>query len=333
MSPQKAATILTFTSTGEASYGTTGATTRKLHGLTDASLVIAEKVEAVPAVGWFGPGPVANRVAQSGEGNIEGICLYEDMPNILNGLFSAIGASTSTAAPYAYPYAAPTNSTSVVYTYTLEYGTPSVSYTAMGVVLDGINVKGEAGGYWTYSSPLLAKQVKNVTPTTAANVDRSVNPVRMADTTLYLDAFSTGTIGTTAISASLISFEADVKMNRHTKTFAGSLYPGSWGDDRTEATLKMVLEFSSTQQTFLQELVGSTGVALQRQIRIQASQDSSASQKIMRIDFAGILSENVKLWDDRDGNMTIDLTFTGKHSTALNTWGRFHVENGSSSTT
>ena len=336
---QTAAKVLTFTSTGESSWGTSGAATKKYHGLTDATLTIVEKVEAVPVVGWFGPGPVANEQAQSGEGTFEGTVVYEDITNVLNGLFTYTSASTGnstggTTAPYYYSWTAPVSSTQVVATYTLEYGTTGQAYTAIGSALNGLTLRGEAAGYWTFSSPVIAKQIKPLTGlTTAALVDRTVNPARMADTTLYMDAFSTGTIGATAISASLISFEANINMNRHTKTFAGSLYPGGWGEGRTEGTLRTLLEFNTTQKALIDELLGTTGVALQRQIRIKASQGSSATQKSMALDFCGIVSDPIKFWDDRDGNMTVDLTWTGKYSTAISNWLRFIVENGSSSTT
>lgn len=333
MGGASAARVLAFQSSGESAWGTTGAATKKLHGITDVSLTIVEKVEAVPTVGNYGPGPVAAEVAQSGEGQIEGIVLYEDSVNILNGLFTAIiNSVTTSGAPYTYAYTAPVNSTQVCYSYTLEWGTTGQSYTAPGSVINGINIKGEAGGLWTYSAPVIAKLIKSVTPTTAAWVDRTVNPVRMADTTLYVDG-STGTIGTTAISATLINFEMALNAGRHTKQFAGSINPASWGDAQMEGTLRTLLEFGSTAKAYVDELLGSTGAAVRRQIRINATEGTSAAVKAFGIDFAGIIGENIKLWDDRDGNMTVDLTWKGQYSTQLANWLKFNLQNGSSSTT
>lgn len=338
---QSAAKVLSFTSTGEVggTWGSTGVATKKLHGLTDCTLSIVTKTETVRSVGWYGPGPVANEVSQSGEGNFEGVALYEDITNIMGGLFGHTSGSTGNStggstAPYYYAWTAPVTSTQIVTTFDLEYGTTGQAYMAVGAIIDGITIKGEAGGYWTYSSPILAKQIKPLTGlTTAALIDRTVNPIKMADTSLYMDAFSTGTMGGTAISASLISFELSAKANRHMKTFAGSLYPGGWGDAPMDGSLKTVLEFNTTQKALVDELLGTTGTALQRQIRIKGSQGSSGTLKSAALDFCGIVSEPIKLWDDRDGNLTVELNWAGKYSTSISNWFRAIIECGSSSTT
>lgn len=341
MCAQSAAKVLLFTSTGEVggTWGSSGAATKKLHGLTDCNLTIVEKVESVRSVGWYGPGPVAAEVQQSGEANFDALALYEDLACLLGGIFTHTSGSTGNStggagAPYYWSWTAPVNSTQVSTTFTLEYGTSGQAYTAIGAILNGINIKGEAGGYWTLSCPVLTQQIKPMSAlSTAGNIDRTVNPIRMANTSLYMDAFSTGTMGATAISVSLISFELDFKANRHLKQFAGSLYPGGWGDGPIEGTLKTLLEFNTTQKALVDELLGSTGAALERQIRIKASQGSSATLKSAALDFCGIMASPVKLWDDRDGNMTVELNWAGKYSTAISNFLRCIVENGTSSTT
>jgi hypothetical protein len=336
--PASAAKVLQFNSTGEASWGSTTASTIKLHGLTDASLKINSTVEVVPSVGWFGPGPIAQEQSNSGEGNMEMVATYEESPRIMNAFFTAIAASTITSgSPYNYPYTAPTASTQVVKTYTIEYGTTGAAYRAPGSVGKHFTIRGEAGGFWTMGVDTIAKQIVAATSglSTASTglSDRNVNPVRMADTTLYVDAFSTGTIGSTSIAASLISFELDVETNRHLKQFAGSINPSSWGDGKYEGSLRITAEFNSSVKAWVDELLGSTGAAVSRQIRIGATQDSSASVKTFNLDFAGIKSEGETLFSDRDGNMTVDLTFMGRYSTGLANWFACNIQNGSSSTT
>jgi hypothetical protein len=84
---------------------------------------------------------------------------------------------------------------------------------------------------------------------------------------------------------------------------------------------------------------------VQRQIRLWASSTSTASSTgfAAAIDFAGYVSAPVRLWGDRDGNCTVDLTWTGKFTTAMmptapagSTAGNylcFEIVNESSSTT
>lgn len=335
--PATAARMLLYNTTGEGTYGSTTAATSKLHGVTDASLKINSKTEVVPGVGWLGPSPTAAEMMQSGEGSMDMVATYEEMPRIFNGIFAAIGASTSTsgAAPYNYPYTAPVTSTQVCYTYTWEYGATGALYKASGVVFNGLTIRGEVGDWWRASVPALCKQVTAATGgfTTAANVDRTVNPIKMSDTTLYVDAFSTGTIGGTSVAATLISFELNFNPNRHLKTFAGSKYPNSWGEGKTEASLKMTAEFNASAKAYVDELLGSTGAEVRRQIRLGATQGSSAAQKTANLDFAGILVDGATLFSDREGNITVDLTWQAQYSTGLANHFAANFQNGSSSTT
>lgn len=334
--PSNAAKLVHISS-GLGTWGSEGAAARKLMGVTDCSFQVVEKSQTVRALGWIGPSPISAEVAQSAEGSMEGVCVYEDMPTILNGFFTGIDSSTSTGASpsgYNYPYTAPVSSTQAIFTYTLEYGTTGAAYTANGVTFNELTVRGEAGDLWQYTVGAVAK---NIIPSTSglstAMSDRAVNPVRMADTTLYVDPISTGTAGGTSVSATLISFEETIRTGRHTKTFAGSLTPGAHGDGPFEVTLKTVAEFNASAKAYVDELLGTTGAAVRRQIRIGATQGSSASTKTFNLDTAGILSEGFKLFDDRDGNMTVALTWNGVYSTGLGNSFACNVVNGSSSTT
>lgn len=330
-------------SSGETSWGTTGNPTRKVHGITDATLKIDSEVEAVPAVGWYGPGPVAEEVSQSGSATIEGTACYEEMPSFLNAFFVAINNSTSTtgddgAPPYRYPYEAPGSSTQACYTYTIHYGTTGQAYRAPGSVLNNLVIRGEAGGLWTYSMEAFAKQiVPSTSGISTGMTDRTVNPIRMADTNLAVAAFTAQTTDLSAtgsiVSATLIDFELTVNPNRHLKTFAGSLFPGDWGDSRYEGTLRMTLEFNSTVKGYVDAALGSTGAVVQRAIRIGATEGSSATLKSMNLDFAGIKSEGETLWTDRDGNMTVETMWQGMYSTGISNWFECDVIHGSSSTT
>ena len=337
-------------SSAEGTWGSTGVATRKLSGVTDASLRVLDAVEVVPSLGWMGPGPNAAEVAQSGEGTISMVLSYEELTYLLNGVFTAIGASTSTtgvpptasAPPYNYPYLAPTTSTQSVYTYTMEYGTTGATYRAPGSVVKSLSIKGEAAGLWSATVNTVCKQIVASTSGLSTGLTAAtVNPIRMADTSLYIDTFTSTAAGGSAASATLIAFDLNLETNRHTKTFAGALIPGSWGDGRMEGTLKLTAEFNASAKALVDELLGSTGAAVKRLIRIGATQGSSASVKAANLDFAGIKVDGETLFSDRDGNMTVELAFQGLYSSGLGGiystgnggWFVANVQNGSSSTT
>jgi hypothetical protein len=348
------AVVVLVPSTGEigGTWGSSGVANRKLHGLTDQTFSVAEQTEALPMVGYYGPSPVNEETQQSGEFSMSGVYTYQEAPKLLNGFFAGASTSTGAADPFPYYYAAPTASTQACFTYCLEFGTTGVPYKSYGSIFNSLNITGEAGSLWKFSVDGFSKQIAVSSGlSTAAFADqRAMTPVAMKDTEIYLNPLATGAYASSSgvVSAALISFNLTYNPNRHLKFFAGSKYPQSWGDDRNEGTLQTVLEFSSQPQALLAELIAnsaslatSSGLPLQKQITLKALHNGTASTWAAQIDFAGIVSEPIQMWTNRDGNCTVELTWSGKFSTALtvplsSTVGNylgFTVFNGSSSTT
>ena len=342
--PSNAARVVNLSS-AEGTWGAENPVVRVLHGVTEASLKIADTIESPHFLGWIGHGPLSAETQQHGEGSLDLLATYEEAPVLLNMFFTAIGASTSAAAPYSYPYVAPVQTTQVVHTLTMEYGTAGAAYTALGNIGTELTIKGEAGGMWNMSVATLSKNIiASSSGMASAFATKSVRPVRMADTTLSIDAFSTGTMGATAVSATLASFELGLKTGRHLKTFAGSLTPTAWGDGVMEGSLKLTAEFNASAKALVDEMLstatggvnnGSTGTFGKRQIRISATQATSSGLTVgtFTLDFAGVKTEGETLFSDRDRNMTVDLTYQGLYSTALGNWFAATVVNGTSSTT
>ncbi len=352
----KAAIVVLIPSTGEVggAWASTATPTRKLHGLTDSSFSVTSKTEVVPMVGYYGASPISDEVQRGAEFQMDGVWSYQEAPKYLNGFFTYTSQSTAAAAPYDYYWSAPVASTQACATYRFEFGPSSnEAYASVGSIFNSLKVSAETGSYWKFSIGGFAKLIETCTGlTTAAWADaRAMKPVAMKDTAIRMSPFATGAYGTSSgeLSASLISFELNYDPKRHLKYFAGSVEAQGWGDDRSEATLRVVLEYKSTAKAAVDAMLKSststtsTGVTLQRQIQIYASSTSTASSTgfVSAIDFAGVLSQPIKLWNDRDGNLTLDLTFAGKFTTAMSCVGSselgnylaFRVTNDSSSTT
>lgn len=270
-----------------------------------------------------------------------------------NAIFTHSSASTGAAAPYDFHWAAPVATTQVCATYAYEFGTTGVPYVAHGGITNSLRISGEAGSNWQFTVGGFAKDIVSLSSglSTAAFADaRSMTPVAMKDTHLRLSPFATGLYGTSSgqVDATLISFELNYNPNRHLKQFAGSVTPGNWGDGRSEGTLRTVLEFNANAKAYVDELVGdagtvpSTGAMLQRQVQVYASATSTAGTTgfVSAIRFAGAVSSPIPLWGDRDGNLTVDITWGGKFSTAFTPIGStdgnflsFQISNNTSSTT
>jgi len=338
--PSIAANQVLISSTGElaGTWGSTGvAASRKLHGVEEFNATVTEAVETPRAVGWFGPGPVGNEVSQGAEFNMSGTWTYQEAVKILNGIFTASTASTCASTGFIdWHWFAPLYSTQICFTYPIEFGASTGNaYKINGGVLSELTLSGEAGGLWKFETAGFGRNILALTTgmSTSAIADvRAVNAVAMKDTQLRINPMTTGTWGSSSglVDATLISFELSVDTKRHAKLFAGGRNPGGWGDGVFEGTLKTVLEFNASAKAYVDSLLGqnatgSTGAQLERIITLWATRDSSAL--VSAFNFAGIVSEPVKLWDDRDGNMTVELTWAGKFTTGLQDIGTSGVGN------
>jgi len=209
--------------------------------------------------------------------------------------------------------------------YTVQIGTTDAEYALRTGMFTNLTISGEAGGMWEVSADLLGAAVTTMAMTTGLDV-RDVDLIRMADTNIYVTPWAQSTLTTTALSATLISFELTANPQRHLKTFAGSGNPAAYGDSTWEGQLTTVLEFNSNAKTFVDEMV-SPDTLVQRQIRLRASTGSATEARQATIDFAGTLADNVTLWDERDGNMTVSLVWNGTYNTANTSWLKLDVKN------
>jgi hypothetical protein len=193
--------------------------------------------------------------------------------------------------------------------YTIEYGAPNAEYQITGGLFSSLEVTGEAGGIWEGTVEVVGKAVVAEALTTGKAI-RDVDLIRMADTTLKVDTWA-GTMGTTAVPATLISFTLTANPGTHLKTFAGSLTPTGYGSDRWDATLVTVLEYNASAKAYVDALLSGL---VQRQIQIQATQGTTTAAREATIKFCGTLIDGAELFSDRDGNVTVELTWKGTYN-------------------
>ena len=296
----------------------------KLAGVTDASLDIVQDVYQPTFVGTLAPAIVSAQMSQHGEMSISQAMSYQDICYWLDGIFGTAAASAAANTTYVYNYAAALETVTTAPAYTVQYGYSGTEYTLEGGLCTNLNISGEAGGVWEASVDLLGRAVSTMAMTTGVDT-RDVDIIRMSDTKLYLTAWPVSTISGTEVDATLISFDLTVNPQRHIKYFAGSINPGGHGDSNWESQLTTVLEFNSDAKALVDELTNPALV--QRQLRIQASTGSTTEAREATIDFAGTIVDNVKLFDDRDGNMTISITWNGTYNSGLANFLKAKVKN------
>lgn len=323
------ASVLRQVFLGKEQLNTWGASTKaptaKLMGLTDASLSIAQTVDTPELVGTLAPGTVAAQSEYHGEGSVEQRASYQDICYWLDGIFGPATASAAGTSLYTYNYIAPISASTTPQHYTVGFGTTDAAYEMDGAIVNNLSIGVEAGQIWTVGVDLLGHSISTAAISTCA--DRVVDLIKASDTTVYMDSWTSATIGNTQLAATLISADLTVNPGRHLKTFVGSITPQAYGENRWEGQMVTVLEFNSSAKAIVDALVAPALV--QRQIRLKATQGSGTSTRLAQIDFAGTLVDSVELFGDRDGNMTVSLTWNGTVNTQwpVDSWCKFKVTN------
>lgn len=309
----------------ETAWGTTAAATAKVMGTTDISLDIVDVVhQSEDLNGTLYPSDLVALCSQHGEGTISMDLSYDDILYPLDGLFAEETASSGNGAPYTWTYIAPTTAILASNNYTFELGGTGAEYECVGATFTGATISGEAGGVWTGEFPFFSKAVDDATMTVLA--DRTVELIRMADTVLTIDSWG-GTMGATPVTGELISFTLSFDTGRHLKFFNGSLAPSTYGETKWSGNLELVMEYSTVTKAIVDAM--SAAALAQRLIRLKATSSADSAQ----IDFAGTLMDGVTLFEDRDGNLTATLNFTGTYSDTGTEWLEFTVVNSIASLT
>ena len=297
----------------ETTWGTSVTPTAKLMNVTDISLEpVVETIVHKTIRGTLAPGYLANVRRIAGQGSIQALVDYEDLPYYLEGLFGV--ATPSGAGPYTRDYVAPvvTGTKPTPRIFTVVYGDSSGTYKLEGGLITKLTIKGDALSPLTLQADLIGKDV--VTGSLASLSDRTVNVVMGADTTLYIDTWS-GTMGSTQVNATFFAFELTIDSKMTLRHYMGALTPGAYTQPAYEGTLKLTLEFNTTSKAYLDALLTSTvGSPFQRQVRIKATRDSGSSEKLAQFDFAGTATTAPKVFTNQDGVATIELELHGTYN-------------------
>jgi len=298
----------------QTAFSTPVAATSILRGVTGGSVTLNHNDAVVKELGRS----VSDLVVVSqrhAEGEIELQTTYEDILYGLFGLFGPVapsGGSRTFNAPIT-AYAAPQ-------IYTMEYGTTGAEYRVVGSIIREWTLRYEANAGVTESWSFIGRSVQ-ATAMTGSLPTRIVTPVLSRHASWFVDP--TGTAhGTTAIPGTVIEAELSINTNRHLKMFEGA-QPLDWGEGRWEAQLTITAEFNATAKAWVDALMTNR---IARNIRAEFVE--IANTRELRIDFVGLLSEPVELFGDRDGNMTVELTFKALVAGPLNNWLQIRTING-----
>jgi hypothetical protein len=247
------------------------------------------------------------------KGDLSCDAYYEHLPYMLSmGLGAGVVNAQASPLPDIWTFSLPDDAADDFALYTVEYSDGANHIVrAEDVFASAMEISGEAGQSWLIKNTLAGGEVTKPAALSATpSPPAGVVAVRMAETLLYIDDTFAG-IGTTNV-AELISFSWKIEELQHTKQFAGSLYPNGRGSNIWKVTLELVVEVETAEIEAELDKVLTTD---QSAIRIAAT---SSSTRSCVIDGMYMLKEIDSL-DDRDGNNTIKLTYTGEKDASDNT--------------
>lgn len=300
----------------ESTFGTAVTATVRLMGIENATLHPVQDAKIVPAIGSLAPSSLSAVLKQMGEGTIEGVQTYQDLPHILSMLFGA--AAPTGSDPYTRAYTAPLTSAPTPERQTIEFGTSGASYKGTSALIMKYSETIENGEFARFAIDYACKSIATVS--LASLSDRVVEAVRSADTVLYMDAVG-GTMGSTAVAATVIKADIEIDPKYHMKTFLGSASPGGWGYAKWGVSLKMTVEFGSTMKALVDSLIGEAQV--QKQIELK----STSGTNVIKRQFAVKLVDTGDLFTDREGNMTLDMTWEGQYNSTFGNHLKYNVVN------
>jgi hypothetical protein len=298
----------------QTAFATPVAATSILRGVTDVSVTLNHNDMVVEELGRS----VSDLVVVSqrhAEGELELQTTYEDVLYGLFGLFGPVAPSGG-----ARTFNAPVTSYAPPRIYTIEYGAPGAEYRVVGGILKEWTLRYEANAGVTESWSFIGRSVQ-ANALTGSLPTRVVTPVLSRHASWFVDFINTQH-GTTQVPGTVIEAEWNINTNRHLKMFEGS-QPLDWGEGRWEAQLRMVVELNISGKSWADNLLTNYSA-----YNIRANFVETANVRELRIDFVGMNGEPIEYFGDRDGNMTVELTFKALVAGPLNNWLQIRTING-----
>ena len=240
---------------------------------------------------------------------------FEQLPYVLNaGLKAVTGAQDGTdGSGYAYVHTAPTTAANTLDLYTIEGGDNIQNYEMEYAFVEKFKLSGKAGESWKVQADWVGRQVSKSTKTGSLTLD-TVEEIPFSLTTLSIDTVG-GTIGTTAVSATLYAVELDCTTGWH-GTFTGdSKYFTLHNVDGKK--LDVIVKFTYLHTTSAVAEYDAFVAQTPRQIRIESTgtaltTSGTFTSKTLRLDMAG----KYETWDklgDQNGDDIVVATFRARY--------------------
>lgn len=295
-------------------YTTQITPTSQLRGVTDIKLRSDNDIGVLDdmALGFAGGDSSVVR-SIGGSGSMSGWLSYEDAVYLLENMF---GAATPTGSgPYVRVYNAPVNAPPTPKFWSLVDGESTVgAYALVGAMQRSMTWKFETGKEATFASELVGNKI--VPDTLESLTVRPVYPVMANQITgIYWDDWG-GTIGTTALpGCDVRMIELKVEPSREPRACFGTNFRNNFVERRWAGSLKVSLEFNGTTKTDVDAIMA--GTITKKLVRVVAADTANRN---IQIDFTGTVEDDIEIFGDDDGVVTVDVTLGRTYNAALATW-------------
>lgn len=235
---------------------------------------------------------------------------FQQLPYLFEaGVEAETPTQDGSGTDYIYAYSFPGTSIPTLRTYTIEGGDNQLAQEMEYSFVEKIKLSGNAAEGVMMSADWIGRQVTDASFTGALSAPTLIagDHIVFGGSTLHIDAVG-GTIGTTAVSNTLLSFELDITTGWRGKWTNLAKYFDFvyWDRDSFDAKLKLVYEHNagSDAQRDLYEAATPRLFRLQFPGPAVATPGTTYSTKLFRIDCAGVYTEMPH--GDKDGNSTVE---------------------------
>lgn len=190
-------------------------------------------------------------------GSMEMGFTYERAPNIISavlGTTTPTDLSSPNGTDWQWAWTLPTSGLPTLQEYTIHYGDNVQTYEVTGAIGSRLSISGSRNELISMSVDWLAKAMATASSTPTLSLADAEAPI-FNKGKLYVDAYS-GTIGTTQLNATLISFELTIENGAHLKHHAdGAIEPTGYGLGPFSATLRLTLEHGTSGKDELAQVL------------------------------------------------------------------------------
>ena len=301
---------------GTQSVWTTGVTpTVALRGVTGFKIKPDQQIDILSDMLLNYSGGDTPVVARNGGGgSVDGWASYEDLAYWLDNFF---GQATPGAGPgYARAYAAPITTLPTLRVLSLVHGEAAVgAYRLIGGIGNTFTLKQEVGKELIFSQGLIGSTIDATTLAGGLSV-RTVTPIVSGDvSTMFLDNWA-GTMGNTALTkCTLRNLTLTVNANRQNRYCVGALAAADYITKPWEGTLDLMLEWNSVSKAIIDTMVG--GAKSMHQFEVNYS---GGTNKALKLQFAGTVSEAPDIFQDNDGVVAVGLKLKSTYHPTFANW-------------